>query len=47
MGSTVTAASPSLRVRNFEDVVIKPVSGESIFAWSEDGGSLLIINDTG
>ena len=47
MGSTVTAASPALRVRSFEDVVIKPVSGESIFVWSEDGGSLLIINDTG
>ena len=43
-GTTLTAASPALRVRSYEDVVIKPVSGQGVFVWAEDDG-LLIIND--
>ena len=45
-GSALTAASPALRVRAYEDVTLKPIAGQGIFVWSESGGSLLIINDT-
>ena len=43
-GTPVTSASPALPVRVFEDLVIIPVTGQTVFVWSEDGG-LLVIND--
>ena len=43
-GTTLTASSQALLVRRFEDVVIVPASGESVFAWSEAPDSFLVIN---
>ena len=44
VGAAVTANSPALPVRVFEDLMIFPVSGQAIFVWSERSGQL-VIND--
>ena len=44
-GTAVTADSPALPVRVFEDLTIIPSTGQAIFVWSERGGGLLVIND--
>ena len=44
-GTPVTASDPALPVRNYEDLVIVPVTGQSIFVWSERGGGQLAINE--
>ena len=44
VGAQVTANSPALPVRVFEDLLIIPVSGQAIFVWSERSGQL-VIND--
>ena len=41
-GTVVTAADSALPFRNFEDVRIAPVSGESLYVWSTNGGELVI-----
>ena len=43
-GTQVTASDDALPVRNFEDLTIAPIGGQSVFVWSEDPGKL-IIND--
>ena len=43
-GTPVISSSPALPVRVYEDLVINPVSGQSIFVWSERGGGQLAIN---
>ena len=45
VGAAVTANSPALPVRVFEDLFIFPVTGQAIFVWSERGGGQLVIND--
>ena len=45
VGAAVTANSPALPVRVFEDLTIIPVTGQEIFVWSELGGGQLVIND--
>ena len=40
----MTANSPALPIRVFEDLLIFPVSGQAIFVWSERSGQL-VIND--
>ena len=43
-GTAVDAADAALPVRNFEDLVIAPVAGESIYVWGDDAGQLVINN---
>ena len=43
-GTPAFTASPALPVRVFEDLVISPKAGLSIFVWSEDAGTM-VIND--
>ena len=43
-GTQVAASDDALPIRIYEDLTIAPVSGQSVFVWSEDGGKL-VIND--
>ena len=43
-GTQVAASDDALPIRIYEDLIIAPISGQSVFVWSEDGGTL-VIND--
>ena len=43
-GAQVTASDDALPIRIYEDLTIAPISGQSVFVWSEDPGKL-VIND--
>ena len=44
-GTPVNVGDPALPVRNFDDLAIVPITGQSIFVWSERGGGQLAINE--
>ena len=43
-GTQVAASDDALPIRIYEDLIVAPISGQSVFVWCEDSGTL-VIND--